>query len=70
MNGGNETPDVAEPAGGTDYVYSNDAGTFGVVETPVTADGMMGEPTVIAATGDSAEPAPAANDNEGGGYAA
>ena len=49
--------------GGSEFVYSNDAGTVGVVETQIEADGTPGESAVVASTGDSSEPEPAANDN-------
>ena len=49
--------------GGTEFTYSSDAGTMGVVETQVEADGTPGESTVVASTGNSSEPGEASNDN-------
>ena len=58
---------MSDGEGGTEFVYSNDAGTVGVVETQVEADGTPGESHVVVSTGNAGEPAEAANDN-GGGY--
>ena len=49
--------------GGSEFVYSNDAGTVGVIETQIEEDGTPGDSSVVASTGDSSEPEPAANDN-------
>ena len=53
--------------GGSEFTFSSDAGTMGVVETQVEADGTPGESTVVASTGNSGEAVEASNDN-GGGY--
>ena len=53
--------------GGTEYVYSEDSGTMGVVETHIDSGGAPGESTVVASTGNSGEPAEAGNDNSSDG---
>ena len=49
--------------GGTEYTYSNDAGTMGVVETEIESGGAPGASTVVVSTGNSEAPGEAANDN-------
>ena len=48
---------------GTEFVYSNDAGTMGVVQTTIESGGAPGDSTVVASTGNSSEAAEASNDN-------